>query len=146
MNDFTNQDKSLPELVIQGISEPNVYECCNEEMLAMVESWRSRESKYSASAELFNRDDTQVFAISYRGEADSYWPTSEANMFAEALIRDVVYKDGICTLEGFEPRMFKIKFHVVVMQETEYLLVLPYSTESGNIGGLTVVCVNNYLK
>ncbi len=146
MNDFTDPDRSLPELVIQGSVECDIENYSNDEMLEMFASWRNRIDKTDANPEQFNRDGTLVFTISYQGKSDHYWPDKNANQITEALLRDVLFNDGICNLESFAPKLFQVNFKVIAMEETEYLLVLPYPTASGNINGLVVVCVNKYLR
>ena len=146
MNDFTKPERSLPELIIQGTVDLNVEQYTDDHMLNLVQKWNRRSEPYAPESDIYCTDKTQVFTISYEGETDSYWPSMDSNMFAEALVRDVLYTDGICSLESMDPKLFQIKFKVLAMIETEYLLILPYPTESGNIAGLVVVCINNYLR
>jgi len=64
----------------------------------------------------------------------------------EILIREFLYRDGICSLTDERVWLYHMKFRLMAMDGDEYLLVCPYLTDAGNISGILVVCVTKMIQ
>ncbi|MEM8815743.1 MAG: hypothetical protein AAGE85_07930 [Pseudomonadota bacterium] len=144
--DFTQSKFSLADLIFQGATEHEPTALCNEAVLEALDTWQSRPAATEPGTDIFRLEHTRSFAIRYDGEASEHWPDEDSNWLGETLVREFLFREGICLLEGFEPRLYLAKYKIEAVIDREYLLVCPYPTESGNIGGMTVVCVNQHLK
>ena len=139
--DFADTKHDLAELVFQGADELDPEETCHSDMLKVVAAWQARPDPHASGAELFQLDGCTAFSISYDGKAGDYWPDEPTNDMAETLIREFLYRDGICALSSDRVRLFHVKYNMMAMSGDEFLLVCPYLTEADNISGITVVCV-----
>ena len=144
--DFSDPNHTLSALIFQGAEEQEPAALCDEEIMAALARWQSRDQPVLPDAEHFQLEQTRCFTISYDGKAGHYWPNEDANLLGESLVRDFLFHDGICTLDVLQPRLFVAKYKVEAILDTEYLLVCPYPTDDGNIAGVVVVCVNRHLK
>lgn len=144
--DFHDPGHNADDLVFQGAHEHEPSKLCDENVLSALAQWRSRGSLTEASPDVFHLATTRCFTISYEGQVGSYWPDEDANRLGEGLLRDCLFKDGICALNDLEPRLIAANYKVQALADTEYLLICPYPTESGNIAGMVVVCVNHHLE
>lgn len=144
--DFSDPDHNAAELVFQGAVEAEPSSRCNKAMMAALDAWLNRPEPTDPGLECFRFDAAPAFAISYRGEVLDYWPDEAANWLTEGLVRDFVFRNGICVIDDLTPRLHEAKYKVQAMSDTECLLVCPYPTAAGNIGGIVVVCVNHYLE
>ena len=142
--DFSDPDHSVSELVFQGADrhEPAVW--CDEEILTALRKWSERTDTVDPATPYFKLPATQCFSISYDGKTSGYWPDETSNWLNEGLVRDFLFHDGICVIEEFEPRLYEVRYKVQALADTEYLLVCPYRTAAGNIGGIVVVCVTRH--
>ncbi len=143
--DFRDPSHSADDIVFQGAHEYEPSALCGEEVLSVLARWQARDVPTSHDATMFQRDDVVYFTISYDGSAGNYWPNEDQNRLAEGLLRDHLFRDGICSLKNLEPRLIVANYKMQALADTEYMLVCPYPTESGNIAGLVVVCVNHHL-
>ena len=87
-----------------------------------------------------------LFSITYEGEAGEYWPDESMTDITETLVREFLYRDGICSLTDERVRLIRMKYNVMASEGDEYVLVCPYVTAAGNISGIVVVCVNMMLR
>ena len=142
MAKFTDPDHSMPEAVYQGSATLDLQATCDDEVLEALERWRSRPKPSEPSDDVFHLDRCRVFTITYDGRAAGYWPDEAGNLIGESLLRDFLFRNGICEIDEPEPRLYAVHYRVIAMDGTEYLLVCPYLTAAGNIGGLVVTCVN----
>lgn len=144
--DFSDSDFSLADLVFQGATERDPAAVCNDQVLETLRAWQQRPVATDPVASTFRLEQTRSFVMSYQGEAGEYWPDKEGNWIGECLVREFLFRDGICQLESLEPRLYVVKYKLEALIDTEYLLVCPYPTESGNISGMVAVCVNQHLR
>ena len=144
--DFSKSTFSLADLVFQGTTLHEPAELCNDAVLTALSDWQQRAEPALPFASAFRLEDTRSFAIRYDGETSEYWPDEDSNWLGECLIREFLFRDGICVMDSFEPRLYLAKYKIEAVIDREYLLVCPYPTESGNLGGMLVVCVNRHLK
>ncbi|MGB0513549.1 MAG: hypothetical protein ACPGJE_01760 [Wenzhouxiangellaceae bacterium] len=142
---FSDPHQALAELTFQGAHELAIESSCNSRVLEALSAWKQREDKCNPSSELFRLPEVRVFTISYEGAVDDYYPSKEANLLGESLVREFLYRDGICTVKTGQERLYAANYRVIALEETEYLLVCPFETRSGNIAGLVVVCVNQHM-
>lgn len=146
MNQFTQSDNSVPEIVFQGAVQIDPRAHCDDEILSLLEEWDSRPTASNPGAAIFELDDTFGFTISYDGKASGYWPDPESNMLSETLVRSFLFSNGICELTDLGHRLYLANYKLIAMDGQEYQLVCPFPTVSGNIGGLVVVCLNKRIK
>ena len=144
--DFSQSKFSLADLVFQGAALHEPAELCNDAVLGALSDWRQRAEPVEPFASAFRLEDTRSFVIRYDGEASEHWPDEDSNWLGECLIREFLFRDGICVMDSLEPRLYLVKYKIEAVIDREYLLVCPYPTESGNLGGALVVCVNQHLK
>ncbi len=62
------------------------------------------------------------------------------------LIREFLYRDGICSLTVERVRLIRMKYHIMALDGDEHVLICPYLTEAGNISGVAVVCVTKMIQ
>ena len=144
--DFSDDQHSLAELVFQGATELESTQQAGEEANNALMAWRRRSDLNSSGAELLQMPDCTAFSITYEGEASDYWPSESANEMAEILIREFLYRDGICSLSDSRERLICMKYQVMAMDGNEYVLICPYLTEAGNISGIVVVCATKMMN
>ncbi len=144
--DFSKSTFSLADLIFQGATLHEPAELCNDTVLAALSDWRRRAEPTAPLSTAFQLEDTRSFAIRYDGETSEYWPDEDSNWLGECLIREFLFRDGICVLDSLEPRLYLAKYKIEAVIDREYLLVCPYPTEAGNLGGTLVVCVNRHLR
>jgi hypothetical protein len=137
--DFSDNQHSLAELIFQGATELESMQQVGEEASNALEAWRRRSDLNSSGAELLHMPECTAFTISYEGEASEYWPNEPANEMTEGLIREFLYRDGICSLSDARVRLICMKFQIMAMDGDEYVLICPHLTEAGNISGIVVV-------
>ena len=144
--DFSDNQHSLAELIFQGATELESMQQVGEEANNALKAWRSRSDLNSSGAELLQMPDCTAFSITYEGEASEYWPNESANEMTETLIREFLYRDGICSLSDSRARLICMKFQIMAMDGNEYVLICPYLTEAGNISGIVVVCATKMIN
>ncbi len=144
--DFSDSDFNLADLVFQGATEHEPAELCNDQVLDTLKAWRQRTVATEPAASAFRLEQTRSFVISYQGHAADYWPDKAGNWIGECLVREFLFRDGICQLDSLEARLYTAKYKLEALIDVEYLLVCPYPTEAGNINGMVVVCVNQHLR
>lgn len=143
--DFTDTEHSIAALVFQGVDQHDPTACCDTEILTALNAWSTRGERLGPAVDVFQRPATQYFAISYDGQSSGYWPDEAQNWLSETLVREFLFRDGICILETFEPRFYDVRYKLEALEGNEYLLVCPFATASGDVGGIVVVCVNHHL-
>ena len=146
VTDFTDRQHTLAELAFQGAEEMDVDKTCGPQMLEALTAWHDRAEQHSSGAEMFRWKHCPAFSITYEGSAGEYWPNEKDNDIVETLIRDFLYREGICSLKDDHVRLIHMKYNIMALAGDEYVLVCPYLTEAGNIGGITVVCVTRALQ
>ena len=144
--DFSDNQHSLPELVFQGATEMESLQQIGEEANNALTVWRGRSDLNSSSVELLQMADCTAFSITYEGEASNYWPSESANELTELLIREFLYRDGICSLNDARVRLICMKYQIMAMDGNEYVLICPYMTEAGNISGIVVICATKMVN
>lgn len=146
MNSFADGDNIADLLVFQGAKEMGSLEPVDSEMMDALERWKCRPKKSEVDLEHFKIDDVLCFAIDYQGNASGHWPSKEATVLPETLIRTFLFHNGICDLNDPSATLyFQATYKILALDGVEHLFVGAYPTPSGNIGGLVVVCVNNRL-
>ena len=143
--DFSDEKHSMAELVFQGATELDLMEDFGEEEKNTLAAWRNRSDPHSPGAELLHLPDCPVFSITYDGVAGNYWPDETANEMTETLIRQFLYREGICALKTDRVRLICMKYQIMALDGDEDVLICPYFTEAGNIGGVVVVCVTKLI-
>lgn len=137
---------SLSEIIFQGAPDHPIEMYCSDTVLDKLRTWQNRQDPAKPDTELLQLSETRGFIISYDGKSSDYWPNREDNMVGESLIREFLFQHGICQLETLTPMFYTAHYKVVAMQETEFLLVLPFPTPSNNVAGIIVICVNRHLR
>ena len=145
MNTFKDEEHTIPEIVIQLVDETDPKEWCDQETLDALKSWNERPIASDPHLSILRLSNTLGFTISYEGESSNYWPDEKSNLIVESLVRDILYADGICSIQDYNSRLYRVSFRVTGMADSESILVCPYPTQEGNISGLVVICVNNRL-
>ncbi len=146
MVDFSDPDHSVSELVFQGAHRIDPFEHCDADVLEALARWSERDAATDPAAKHFNIADTRCFSIGYQGQSSGYWPDEERNWLSEGLVRDFLFRDGLCVIEDFEPRLYDVHFKIQGQADNEFLLICPFPTEAGNVGGIVVVCVDRHMK
>ena len=139
--DFSDHKHDLAELAFQGATELDLALTCKEKVTEMLEIWRLRPDHASSGADLLKVEDCSLFSINYEGKAGEYWPSESDNDITETLVREFLYRDGICMLTDERVRLVHMKYNIMALAGDEYVLICPYLTDSGNISGIVVVCV-----
>jgi hypothetical protein len=143
---FTDGRHNLAELAFQGATELNPEQSCKGEVIDALETWRRRPDHESSGADFLRVVNCSLFSISYEGEAGEYWPDESENDISETLIREFLYRDGICALTDERVRLIRMKYNIMALAGDEYVLVCPYLTAAGNISGIVVVCVTKMMR
>jgi hypothetical protein len=144
--DFSDNQHSLAELVFQGATELESSQQVGEEANNALMAWRHRSDLTSSGAALLQMPDCTAFSITYEGEASDYWPNESANELTEVLIRQFLYRDGICPLSDSSVRLICMKYQIMAMDGDEHVLICPYLTEAENISGIVVVCATKIMS
>jgi hypothetical protein len=144
--DFSDNTHNMAELVFQGAAEMDIAKTCREEVLQSLAIWRQRPDHQLSGAKFLQVENCSLFSITYDGEAGEYWPDEPMNDVSEILIREFLYRDGICNLIDEHVRLFEIKYNIMALDVDEHFLVCPYVTASGNISGAVVVCVTKMMR
>jgi hypothetical protein len=139
--DFSDHKHELAELAFQGADEMDLEQTCTPEMLDVLATWRDRTNHQISGAELIHIPDCPVFSITYDGKAGEYWPDEKKNDIIETLVREFLYRDGICSLTDERVHLIHMKYYIMALAGDVFVLVCPYLTEAGNISGILVVCV-----
>ncbi len=138
--DFSDNKHNLAELAFHGATEVAPEQICTKDVIQALATWSHRPNhQLSGSDQLL--DDCALFSINYEGKARDYWPNESENDISETLIREFLYRDGICTLSDERVRLFHARYTIMALTGDEYLLVCPYQTAAGNISGIVVVTV-----
>ena len=143
---FADRDHDFASFVYHGAVELRPEEVCDDVLLTALRQWRARQDTHSSGIEAFHLDRCLCFAISYQGESSHHWPNEEKTFIIESLVRQFLFHEGLCTLQDTRVHLYHMRYTVLAIDDHEYLLVCPYITPAGNIGGLTVVCVNQCLR
>ena len=146
VRDFSDTKHNLAELAFQGATDMDPEQSCKQEVIDALESWRGRADHLSSGADLLRIDNCTAFCITYEGKAGEYWPDESMNDITETLVREFLYRDGICSLSDERVRLIHMKYNVMASEGDEYVLVCPYLTASGNISGIVVVCVTRMIR
>jgi hypothetical protein len=144
--DFSDEKHSLAELIFQGATEIAPMQILGEDAKNALTTWRNRSDLHASGAEILQLPDCSVFSITYDGKSGEYWPNESENEMAETLIREFLYRDGICSLTNERVRLIRMKYQVMALEGDEHVLTCPYLTEAGNISGVTVVCVTKRIQ
>jgi hypothetical protein len=144
--DFSDNVHNLAELAFNGATEVDPEKTCRPEVIQTMATWHDRPDHQVSGAELLNIEGCTHFSITYDGKSLEYWPTEAKNDINETLIREFLYREGICSLTDERVRLFHMKFRIMAMDGDEYLLVCPYVTDAGNISGIVVVCVTKMIQ
>jgi len=143
---FSDSKHNLAGLTVQHSTEIDPDKQCREEVIDALIAWRHRPDHQLSGAELLQVKNCGVFSITYEGKSGEHWPDEPMNDLSESLVRDFLYRDGICTFSDEHVRLFHLQYNMMAMSGDEYLLICPYLTDSGNISGIAVVCVTKMLR
>jgi hypothetical protein len=144
--DFSDHKHELAELAFQGAEEMDLEQHCSPMILNVLATWRDRADHHTSGAECFRMPDCPIFSITYEGKAKDYWPNESENDIVETLVREFLYRDGICSLTEERVHLIHMKYNIIALAGDEFVLVCPYLTEAGNISGIVVVCVTKMLR
>lgn len=144
--EFTDSKHSLAELAFQGATELDLEQSGRPEIIEAISVWRGRRNQHSSGAELFKMEHCPAFSITYEGVAGEYWPNEKENDIIETLIREFLYRDGICSLSDDRVQFIHMKYNIMALGGDEFVLVCPYLTEAGNISGVLIVCVTKVMR
>jgi len=142
---FSDNKHNVAELAFQGATEMDLEQASIPEMFDVLATWHNRPDHRSSGAELFRMPDCPIFSITYEGKIEEYWPNEKENDIIETLIREFLYRDGICSLSDERVRLIHMKYNLMASEGDEYVLVCPYLTAAGNISGIVVVCVTKMM-
>ncbi len=143
---FTDTKHEKVPFSVHKTIELDYEKWCDDELLDSIRGWCGRENQSSPGEQYFKLDDVRGFVITYEGESGSYWPNEDDNFVDEGLIREFLYSDGICSLDALSIKLYRVDYSVVTISDNEYLLVCPFQSESGNVAGITVVCLTKLLN
>ena len=143
---FSDNEHSLAELAFQGATEIESMPNFGEETENALVAWRQRSDLISSGAEMLQMPECSTFSINYEGEASNYWPNEPENRLTETLIREFLYRDGICSLSDERVRFISMNYQIMALEGTEHVLICPYLTEAGNIAGIVVVCATKLMS
>ena len=144
--DFHDDEHCLAELVFQGASDFEPPPELMEEVQKAVSAWHARENQHASGADMFHFPHCTVFSISYEGDAGEYWPNESSTVLTETLVREFLFRDGICSLTDDHERLVCMKYQVMALDGDEHVMICPYLTEAGNISGIVVVCMTKMLR
>jgi hypothetical protein len=144
--DFSD-NKHLPDgIVFRGVQEIDSEQACTQEVIDALAIWSHRSNHESPASELLRLDGCPLFSISFDGKAEDYWPNESDNDISETLIREFLYRDGICELSDNRVHLFHVRYALLSMTTEDCLLVCPYLTAAGNIAGVVVVTVTKSIR
>lgn len=143
---FSDNEHNLAELAFQGATEIESMPHFGEETENALAAWRQRSDLISSGAEMLQMPECSTFSINYEGEASNYWPNEPENRLTETLIREFLYRDGICSLSDERVRFISMNYQIMALEGTEHVLICPYLTEAGNIAGIVVVCATKLMS
>ena len=138
---FSDKKHNLAELAFQGATDEDPEQTCRQEVIDALATWRARPNHQSSGADLLHVENCAVFSITYEGRAGEYWPDESMTDISETLVREFLYRDGICSISDERVRLIHMEYNVMASDGDEYLLVCPYLTAAGNISGIVVACV-----
>ncbi len=138
---FSDNKHNLAELAFQGATDMDPEQTCRQEVIDALVTWRARPDHRSSGADLLHVENCTLFSITYEGRAGEYWPDESMNNLTETLVREFLFRDGICSISDERVRLIHMKYNVMASEGDEYVLVCPYLSAAGNISGIVVVCV-----
>ena len=144
--DFSDNKHNLAELAFHGATEVAPEQTCTTDITEALATWSRRPNRQLSGSELLRLDGCTLFSINYEGKTRDYWPNESENDISETLIREFLYRDGICSLSDERIRLFCARYTIMALTGDEYLLVFPYLTEAGNISGIVVVTVTKMIR
>ena len=142
---FGSHPDNAGAVVFQGYRELDLDRMLKPHVAEALATWRRRDDQARLEIDRLSLDETMGFAISYDGRSSNHWPDIASNQLGETLVRGFLFENGICSVSDMAPRLFRVAYHVIAIQDNEYLLVAPFPAESGGVGGLVVVCVNRVI-
>ncbi|TQV86056.1 hypothetical protein FKG94_00405 [Exilibacterium tricleocarpae] len=144
---FHDDSHHFATLAYHSAQELDVAATCSQTILDAVAAWQQRADAHSAGVEFFTLDRCRSFSIDYQGHSSGHWPNERDNLLGESLVREFLFDDGICSVEETAVKLYKVNYSVMAGEYgNEYLLVCPFLTATGNIGGIVVTCVNMLLR
>jgi hypothetical protein len=144
--EFSDNKHSLAELVFQGAIEVDCEKTFTKDVIQALATWSHRRNRQLSGSDLLRLEGCTLFSINYEGKARDYWPNESENDISETLIREFLYRDGICSLSNERIRLFCARYKIMALTGDEYLLVCPYLTEAANISGIVVVTVTKMIR
>ncbi len=144
--DFSDNKHSLAELAFHGAIEVDSEQTCTKDVIQALATWSHRPNHQLSGSELLRLDGCTLFSINYEGKARDYWPNESQNDISETLIREFLYRDGICSLSDERIRLFCARYTIMALTGDEYLLVCPYLTATRNVSGIVVVTVTKIIR
>ncbi len=144
--DFSDNKHNLAELAFHGATEVDPQQICRKDVIEALATWSHRSNHQSSGSDLLRLDHCAFFSINHEGKCRDYWPNESENDISETLIREFLYREGICTLSEERARLFHVRYTIMALQGDEYLLVCPYLTATGNISGIVVVTVTKVIR
>ena len=144
--DFSDNKHNLAELAFHGAKEVDIEQTCTKDITEALATWSHRPNHQLSGSDLLRLDGCTLFSINYEGKARDYWPNELDNDICETLIREFLYRDGICSLSDERIRLFHARYTIMALTGDEYLLVCPYLTEAGNVSGIVVVTVTRVIR
>ncbi len=138
---FSDNEHNLAELAFQGATDMDPEQTCPQEVIDALVTWRARTDHQSSGAYLLHVENCSLFSITYEGRTGDYWPDESMNNLTETLVREFLFRDGICAISDERVRLIHMKYNVMASEGDEYVLVCPYLSAAGNISGIVVVCV-----
>ena len=96
--DFSDNKHDVAELAFHGATEVDIQQTCTTDITEALATWSHRPNRQLSGSELLRLDGCTLFSINYEGKARDYWPNESKNDISETLIREFLYRDGICSL------------------------------------------------
>ena len=146
MTNMSDRDHGVSELVFQGATTLSLDALKNPDFSKALESWRRRDPLTVSGDIHFRLERCKCFTIDVDGKSGSYWPDAASNVVAESLVRDFLYGEGISSIDDLTVRFLRVDYHMMAIDDSEYLLVCPYPDDEGGIAGLLVVCPDEYAE
>ncbi len=144
--DFSDNKHYPHALIFHGAEEIDAQEACKQEIIDALAAWNQRGTHELPGLAQLRVENCPLFSITHDGKAGDYWPESSENDISEILVREFLYRNGICELEEIRAHLFHVKYTLLSMTGEDCLLICPYSTSAGNIAGIVVVTVTDKIQ
>lgn len=142
---FMRDESGIPQLTIHRVASVPAGEILDAPLQAALAEWLERGRPTENIGALMQFPDCPVLVLDYRGRVQRRQPDEDATTVTESLVREFLFPDGVCELEQMTPVVYTAEYGIMGTDSTETLLICPFATEAGNIGGVLAMCLSRYL-